>query len=347
MKRSKWIRLTLAITLIGITATGCSLGGSGNSGAIDPPPAGMQTALDSVTPTTAQVENVQELQQVTLYFEDGNGFVAPVTMEMPKVEGIGKQALSYMVEGGPAAAELPDGFRALLPDGTEVIGMNIDEERKLATVNFSRAFEQYAEEDERKILEAITWTLTSFPSVESVELWVEGHPLKQMPAVGTPLDAPLSRVMGINLERGSGVSIGHATPVTVYFEGVASDYRYLVPVTRLVPRTDNVAREVMQQLIAGPVDESNLAAVMLPDVEVLDMSLQDGLVTVDLSEAIRGPSDRVPAESLRAVVMSLTDSMQAEQVQIKVEGSTQVISTDEESYTLPVNRPVHLNKLEF
>ncbi|GIQ68554.1 stage II sporulation protein [Xylanibacillus composti] len=347
MKRSKWIRLTLAIALIGMTATGCSLGGSGNSGAIDPPPAGEPTPLDSVTPTAAQVEEAQEQQQVTLYFEDANGFVAPVTMNLPKVEWVGKQALSYMVEGGPGEAALPAGFRSLLPAGTEVKGMNIDAEQKLATVNFSQAFEQYAKEDERKILEAITWTLTSFPTIDKVELWVEGHPLKQMPVAGTPLDAPLSRIMGINLERSPGVSVGQATPVTVYFEGAAGDYRYLVPVTRLIPRTDNLAEAVMQQLIAGPAENSNLSAVMLPDVEVLDLMVQDGLVTVDLSEEVRGPDERVPAESLRAVVMSLSDSLEAEQVQIMVAGSTQVISTEEEAYTLPVNRPVHLNKLEF
>lgn len=342
MKRSNWIRLMLAIMLIGMTATGCSLGGSGNSGTIDPPPAGEPTPSDPVSPTSAQ-----EQQQVTLYVEDANGFVAPVTMKVPRVEWIGKQALSYMVAGGPGEAELPAGFRALLPAGTEVKGMNIDAEQKLATVNFSQAFEHYAKEDERKILEAITWTLTSFPTIDQVELWVDGHPLKQMPVAGTPLDAPLSRVMGINLERGAGVSVGQATPVTVYFEGVAGDHRYMVPVTRLIPRTDNVAEAVMQQLIAGPVENSNLSAVMLPDVEVLGMTLQEGLVTVDLSEAVRGPDHRVPAESLRAVVMSLGDSLEAEQVQIKVAGSTQVISTEEEPYTLPVNRPVHVNTLEF
>ena len=70
----------------------------------------------------------------------------------------------------------------------------------MATVDFSKEFKDYQAEDEMKILQSITWTLTQFDSIEKVKLQMNGHPLEEMPVNGTPISGELSRNDGINLD---------------------------------------------------------------------------------------------------------------------------------------------------
>ncbi|MNU06339.1 Spore germination protein GerM [compost metagenome] len=45
-------------------------------------------------------------------------------------------------------------------------------------VDFSKEFNNYKAEDERKVLEAVVWTLTELDNVEKVSIRVEGKELK-------------------------------------------------------------------------------------------------------------------------------------------------------------------------
>lgn len=350
MRRYRWLRwIALAsFILLPLLTAGCGLFKSDDTAEqIDPP----QNEADAAAAMNAAVvDGVMETEnqaQVTLYFKDEKGFVAPISMEIPKVEGIAKEALSYMVEGGPAESSLPSGFTALIPNGTQIKGMNIIEDKKLAIIDFSEEFASYNVQDERKILEAITWTLTGFPSIENVEIWVEGKALKEMPVDATPLDEPLSRAMGINIERSEGVNLGQSSPVTLYFlNQTTAAYQYFVPVTRMIPRTDDIATATMEELIKGPDQISALSEVMVPTAEILNVERSEDLVTVNLSDKILNADQKAPADALKAVILSLTESTGASKVQIMVNGNTKVSSTDDGNYNVPVNRPAAVNPLK-
>ncbi len=338
MKRYQWILLVAALSLL---LAGC--GKDEPAAPIDPPPTSIEEGEQAGEEPTAQVE---ESRQVTLYYEDANGYVAPVTMNVPTRIDVARQSLEFMVEDGPGDAMLPEGFRALLPKGTQVLGMHIDQEQKLAIVDFSEEFTSYNTQDERKMLEAITWTLTDFSNIDKVEIRVAGKKLKEMPVAGTPLDEPLSRAMGVNLERETGVNLSQSMPVTLYFQNQVDEYTYYVPVTRLIDRSENVAMSTVEQLISGP-NAKSLASVILPDVQIRDIQQSDDLITVNLSEDVLGMENKVPAETMQSMVLSLTESTGIEHVQFKVEGTEQVSGTDEVNYSKPVSRPVHLNPIEM
>ncbi|MFB6363717.1 GerMN domain-containing protein [Paenibacillus elgii] len=346
MKQYKWIRWAAAVGMVVLLASGCSLPGKKEqSQQIDPPPAG----ADAIATSGKVSRTIANPMQVTVYAKDEKGFVAPIAVQVEKTQGAARKALEYMVDGGPVQGRLPAGFTSLLPKGTEIKGINIVEDQKLAIVDFSKMFTDYNLQDERKIMEAVTWTLTGFPSVEKVQLRVEGKPLKEMPVGGTPLDEPLTRAVGINVEKPESVEYGQSTPVTLYFLNQNQEnYSYYVPVTRLVPRTDNVAETVIRQLIAGPDQKKGLAAVMAPGAEMLKVDKTDDLITVNFSDKMLGPDKKAPAEALKAVVLSLTENTNAAaKVQILVNGDAKVSATDNQSYAKPVSRPQTVNQLKL
>jgi germination protein M len=340
-KHLVWIGVCLWATIA------CSLMGSKDQQDIDPPQVTSETIPSSIS-NEHEPTDQQQTRMQTIYVKDHKGFVAPLSFSMPKSPSPARTALQSMVVEGPMAHLIPEGFQAILPKGTEIKGISISPTTKQATVDFTAAFSHYDAADERKILEAVTWTLTSFPTIDSVQIRVEGKHLHEMPVAKTPIDEPWSRKMGINLEKADAVTYGQATPVTLYFMNQTSQhYKYYVPVTRMIKRTDQLAQAVIQQLVTGPHVASGLHTAINPTAELKDMTTSTNLVTLDFNENLLGPDQKVSAEALHMIVLSLTENIGVNHIQFKVNGSKEVYSHNLESYDKPVSRPKHVNITEL
>ncbi|RKD23854.1 hypothetical protein BEP19_05335 [Ammoniphilus oxalaticus] len=348
------IPLTLSVAML----SGCGLFGpeqSTGSKPVDPPrmsknnkpqgPSeevtlsliGDQGKADTDDPAKAMVEDVA----TPVYLMDPEGFVVPITVQLPKAEGPAKQVLNYMVKGGPIEDVKPDGFTALLPKGTVVQGVNIKD--GVATVDFSDKFGNYEAKDEQKIVDAITFALTSFESVKEVKIWINGHPQEVMPVDGTPISS-LSRADGINKELAANVKMGETTPITLYFQGeMANKETYFVPVTRLISRTDDKAMATVNELIRGPKQGANLFSSILPTTKVLDVKIDNGVATVNLDEKILDYNDgKANPLAMDSILLSLTENADVGQVQFMVNGKTNVTAGDKD-YSKPVSRPTQMN----
>jgi germination protein M len=348
MPHRKWVGLASVAAAVMLMTSGCSLFGSdGATGAIDPPPAGANLSVPNNALPVMAAATTGSQTEATLYFKDVNGYVAPISTRIPSTPGIAKEVLEYMVDGGPGQALLPDGFHALLPKGTRVKGLNIVTEQKLAQVDFSKEFANYNVQDERKMMEAITWALTSFPTVEKVQIWMEGKVLKEMPVDGTPMDEPLTRTMGINLQASAGTDYGQSIPVTLFFENQTSaDYKYFVPVTRMVARTNNIGLAAVSELIKGP-NGPGLLSVLDPSTKILSVNDQTKTVTANFGEELLGADQKASPDALKSIVLSLTENTGASQVQIQVNGTSKVIADDKTNYSKPVEKPVHVNEYKM
>jgi germination protein M len=353
MNRSRRLRsIVLFLFLVmPLVLGGCSLWKQEKtSQPIDPPQVldgeVLSWAVDDLTEDAAGDSSGKLNTNVTVYLQDKNGFIVPVSLKVPEEIGIAKKTLQYLVKGGEYESELPEGFSALLPEGTK-IDLDIKQDEKLAIVDFSKEFKNYAEEEERDILEAVTWTLTGFPTVDRVELRMQGETLKEMPVGGTPINGPLTRAVGINLEKAPGIEYGQSTPVTLYFTAVSPENAtYFVPVTRLIQRTDNPVAAAMNELIAGPLEPSVLHDVMMPDTQVIDVAVQEDLVSVKLNDKALDSNNKVPGEMMQSIVLTLTETTGLNKVHIQVDGAKTVTATDNTDYSQPVDRPVHPNMLK-
>lgn len=344
-------KMTAVLGVSAVLLSGCGLFGPEKATiSIDAPPQSeVAVDLPSGTPAPdAAAGEVQPVEQQTseqvVYLQDANGYVVPVSLSLPKVEGPAKQVLSYMVKGGPVESMLQGGFAAVLPKGTEVKGLVINKEG-VATVDFSKNFKTYEAKDEKKIVDAVTRALTEFSNVKSVQIWVNGTPLTEMPAANTPI-THLDRNQGVNLELADGAVPGDTSTVTVYFQGQLDGTRtYYVPVTRLVPETADVAKATVEELIKGPKEGSQLFSSLLRTTRVLDVKQEKELVTIDLSSDILkyDSGKEASPEALQALVLSLTESTGAKQVQLLVEGKP--LASGE--YTKPVSRPNQLNSIQL
>jgi germination protein M len=342
--------LVSAVVVSTVLLSGCGLFGNEAVKKIDPPKQTVVTDKKVSKETAAKKENPQNTVKTELYLIDKNGYVVPRTIDLPKTASVAKQALEYLVANGPVTDMLPNGFRAVLPEDTQ-LSVNIDKDSGLATVNFSKEFKNYQPADEEKILQSVTWTLTQFDSIKHVKLKMNGHELTEMPVNGTPINDSLSRKMGINIDTTNVNDITNTKPVTVYFLGGEEGAYYYVPVTRRVSNNvkDNVVA-VVNELVKGPSDNSNLVSDIMSDVKLLhDPKVEGGQVTLDFNKNIFGSyKEKVISQHvLDELVLSLTEQKDIQKVAVTVDGKASLVNEKGKKLTAPVTRPEKVNTGSF
>jgi len=353
MSKNKARILVSTVLTSSVLLSGCGLFGTETEKKIDPPKS-VSIKEDTTSKETAAKEAGKEAQANTvkteLYLVDKDGYVVPQTMDLPKTNSVAKQALEYLVMNGPVTDKLPNDFRAVLPEDTE-LSVNIGKDG-VATVDFSKEFKNYQAEDEMKILQSVTWTLTQFDNVKNVKLKMNGHELTEMPVNGTPISDNLSRATGINYDTADVTDITNTKPVTVYYIGGEEGSYYYVPVTRRVSNNEkDTYVAVVNELIKGPSGKSPLVSEFMPDVELLEApKYEDGKVTLNFNENIFDSLEdkkEISQHLLDALVLSLTEQDGVEKVAVQVNGKADIKDDNGKKLTEPVTRPEKVNTGSF
>ncbi|MCL6574110.1 MAG: GerMN domain-containing protein [Bacillus sp. (in: Bacteria)] len=333
-----------------ILLSGCGLFGTETQKKIDPPES--VTIVDTEESdkiTDEEKAKVEDTVKTELYLIDKYGYVVPQTLALPKTTSVAKQALEYLVSNGPVTNNLPNDFRAVLPEDTVLtVDINTD---GVATVDFSKEFKNYQPEDEMKILQAVTWTMTQFKNVQTVKLKMNGHELTEMPVNGTPISENLSRVSGINFDTMEVVDITNTKPVTIYYIGGEEGSYYYVPVTRRISNNEkDTIVAVVNELILGPSEKSNLVSEFMSDVKLLEApKYVDGVVTLNFNKNVYGSFEEkvISQHLLDALVLSLTEQKGIEKVAVQVDGKAEIKNDQGKSLTEPVTRPEKVNTGSF
>lgn len=347
MKLKKWLHATViaGVLVIPLTLSGCGFLTKSTPEQIDPP-----QDEETIEQETSLMEQVEGSHSYIVYLQDRNGYLAPISLPVVigEQEEVGQKLLELMVDHGLYAALMPEDFRALIPQGTEILGYEFNEETQIATVNFSEPFINYNAADERAIIESIVYTLTSLDGVKGVSIEVNGDPLYEMPVAGYPLASILDRSIGINIELAEGVNHSHSTPVTVYFSAETIDAeQYFVPITRMIDRKDTKVVAALEELIAGPQNKKDLSPVIMSDVTVMGYEIYDDIAHLDLQDESYEPGEFVPSEMLQAVILSVIDNSGVQAVQIRMNGDINIFDEKNQSYSEPVSMPEKVNALKL
>ncbi|WP_042354867.1 GerMN domain-containing protein [Bacillus rubiinfantis] len=325
--------------------SGCGLLGGETKQKIDPPKT-VSVSKEQDKKQAAE-ENTKSIK-TELYLIDKNGYVVPQTLNLQPTKSVAKQALEHLVVNGPVSELLPNDFRAVIPEETDI---SVDIQDGVATVDFSKEFKNYQPEDEMKILQSVTWTLTQFDNVGSVKLSMNGHPLTKMPVKGTPIGDNLTRASGINIDTTDVVDITNTKPVTVYFIGGEEGSYYYVPVTRRVSNNDQeMITAAVNELVKGPSEKSNLVSDFAPDVKLLDSpKYENGKVTLNFNENLYNSfkEKEVSQHLLDSLVLTLTEQKGVEKVAVQVKGNAELKNDQGKKLTEPVTRPEKVNTGSF
>ena len=158
---------------------------------------------------------------------------------------------------------------------------------------------------------SLVMTLTQFTTIQNVKFQINGSDIP--PENGIPSGRTMINVLNPD-NLGS-----DALTVTLYF--VANDGLHDVPVTRFVAQTSNVIGAAAQAWLAGPGQYGNALRRTAPAATQLrGINIQNGIVTVDLTQPFADVTDRPGA--IRTLVETLTEISGVKSVQVLIEGKS-------------------------
>ena len=254
-----------------------------------------------------------ETQPTVVYYQDGEGYLVPVTRQVDKTDGIAKATLNLMVQSGAndlAAARL--GLKTTVPEG---VTFDLDIADGKARVDLSKeALNCVNAEQETLMVQSVAQTLCEFDTVDEVTFLFDGQKRSKL-TWGTDVSGVFTGGQ-INLE--SVETMAGTGTVQLYFPSATG--RMLVPVTRTVFSDADVTTAILE-LVKGPKADSGLSAPLPSDCGLLGVHMKDGVVTIDFTHQFM---DAVQAENgvqaLRAILFTAAQFPGVRQVKIAVEG---------------------------
>lgn len=272
-----------------------------------------------VTETAADASVYEEtnMQNIVCWYQDGDGYLVPITRQIPQQDGIAKATLSLMVkssENDLAAARL--GLKNVIPEGTT---FDLDISGGKARVDMSKeALNCASAEEELLMVQATAATLCGFDTVEEVSFLFDGQKRSQL-TYGTDVSGVFSED-NVNVE--SVVTMAgseYADQLQLYFPSASG--RMMVPVTRTVFSPVDLST-AMLELCKGPQKDSGLEAALPGDCGVRSVKVKDGVATIDFSKEFMTVTQQSDGgqQAIRAVLFTASQFPGVKKVSITVNG---------------------------
>ena len=266
--------------------------------------------------TQASADPAVEMQTTTCWYQDGDGYLVPVTREIPRQDGVAKATLSLMVkssENDLAAARM--GLTNVLPEGTT---FEIDIANGHARVDLSKeALTCATAEEELLMVGGTAAALCCFDTVDDVTFLFDGQKRSRL-THGTDVSGAFS-IDDVNVESIETMAGSHAQQVQLYFPSASG--RMLVPVTRTVFSEADVSTAILE-LAKGPKKDSGLERPLPADCGVRSVKMKDGAVIIDFSKEFADvlAGDDGGRQAMSAIMFTAGQFPGVKKVEVTVEG---------------------------
>jgi len=238
-------------------------------------------AAQSVTKTAWS----EPRRPVTVYYQDEDGCLVPMTRWIQPQLGIARAAVSLAIDSPLTREETAYyGVYPVIPEGTGILGIDI--RNGTAVIDFSRDLLNYGTAwSERNIIAAVVYTLTEFDTVYKVRILINGYPVGVL-KYGTDLSEPLGREdMMINTEMVKVSPEPGKEKIDVYFMKRANeDFVYAVPVSLAVESGEaDLEPDTLVRLLLGTVPGGGIYTEIPEGVYLRGSYVYDGTAYLDFS----------------------------------------------------------------
>ena len=254
----------------------------------------------------------------TIYLLDSNDFVARTEMKGCHCDNVemARDVLEGLIIDGNKEHVIPNGFRSLIPSGTEIKNLSLKD--KILTVDFSRELLDINDKYEEQMIEAIVYSLTSIDGIDKVVIKVEGDVLKELPHSKKSLPTSLDRSYGINKSYDL-VTTQDIDSVTVYYVSKYNDDEYYVPVTKYINNKQDKIKVIIDELASSPIYEANLMSYVNSNVSLIDYKIENEALKLNFDHSILNDSDKnILEEVAYTISLSMYDNYPVKEVMILV-----------------------------
>lgn len=220
-----------------------------------------------------------------VYLVDQNDYVSMVTLPLDSTELIDilKEKIEYLIIDGKKQEEVPNGFKPIIPEGTEILDLKVEE--NTVTINFNENIKNIRQEDEEKMIEAIVYTLTNESNIDKVYIKINGETLERLPNSNKLLPIPLDRGYGINKFYDFNSLYG-LTKTTIYYVSNNGDLTYYIPVTKVTNDDREKITVIIDELKSNVIYQSNLSSYLNANAELEEYEIIEDAMHLSFNDKI-------------------------------------------------------------
>ena len=256
-----------------------------------------------------------------IYLVNKDNYVARTNVIVNEEETIKKvkTMLEYLIMGGKKESNIPNGFRGIIPSGTEVLSVDIKD--GLLKINFSKELLEIDEALEEKMIEAIVYSLTSIDEVKEILIYVEGNLLRVLPKTKTNLPTTLTKNIGINKVYNL-TDTKNITATTIYYIDKNSDGYYYIPVTKIDNNQNEKIKVIIDELSSGPSYQGNLMSFLNLNTKLLNYNIKDKIMELTFNDYILDNLEKkkLMEEVLYTICLSIRDNYDVDEVVFMANG---------------------------
>lgn len=252
----------------------------------------------------------------TVYLLDSNDYVARVLISASNESSVSKalSLIDALIIGGKKENVIPNGFRSIMPSGTKVNDIKLED--GVLIIDFSKDILDIDKKYEDKMIEALTYTLTSINDIDSIKLLVDGEELKKLPNSNKILPTFLDKSYGIN-KIYEITNVGNIDSYTVYFVNSVNDSKYYIPVTKYInDNKQDKIRIIIDELATSFTYQSNLNSFLNENAKLLNYEVIDKQIKLNFNDMIFSDitNNDILEEVVYTICLSINDSIDIDRV---------------------------------
>lgn len=210
-------------------------------------------------------------------------------------------------------------YKSVFPQGVRIQDWILTEDAIL-DIHFNSRYAKMKPEEEVLLRAGVVQSLTQIHGVDYIDFFIEDEPLK---------DSQGEAVGYMNAEnflqyKGSSLHLYQLGNLKLYFSNEKGDRLVQREVSIRYNSNMSIERLIVDQLIKGP-SAGGIGPVIPPETKVIGVSVKDGVCYVNLDEGfLNNTYVTDPRVAVYAIVNSIIDGGSSSQVQISVNGESNI-----------------------
>ncbi len=264
-----------------------------------------------------QVEYMASLGMDEVYLLGNNGYLVKTNtlLDASDIKGKIEILIDYLTI--QKNRKMPVGLSGVLPSATKVYGITV--ENDIVTLNLSKEVWEGDSSLHERMIESLTYSITSLDGIHGLKLQVEGILVTEIPSTKKMLPEILTKDYGINkvydIDSSSGIK-----KVTTYYLNQINEETYYVPVTKYMNDSREKIDIIVENLSSNFLYENSLISLLQADVELMNYQIEDELMLLNFNHNLFD-NEKILEEVTYQVAYSIFDSYDVQVVLFEVDGN--------------------------
>lgn len=266
-----------------------------------------------------QTLTYNDVLKSAVYLLDKQELVARVDMGVTNKDIINrvKEIISILTIQSKESDYIPTDFYGIIPNGTKI--NNVTLENKLLKIDFSKEFLNTTVDLERKMIEAIIYSLTEMDEIDNILIFVDGSQLIELPFSKEKLPPILNKDFGVNTIYDFN-TIKDTTKATIYYGSKTKDTFYYVPVTYVSNSNQEKVEIIIEKLKNSPIYESQFISYLNANANLTNYEILDNEIKLSFNSYLLDDLNKstILEEVQYMIYLSLRDTYNITKVEFQV-----------------------------